>query len=101
MRVLIEEKMVERSAELGAYFLAKLKELKSPAIKEVRGRGLWIAVELNGMARPYCEALMEEGILCKETHDHVIRLAPPLIVTREELDWAFERIKKVVERLGA
>jgi len=101
MRVLIEEKMVERSAELGAYFLARLKELRSPAIKEVRGRGLWIAVELNGMARPYCEALMEEGILCKETHDHVIRLAPPLVVTREELDWAFERIKKVVERLGA
>jgi ornithine--oxo-acid transaminase len=101
MRVLIEEKMVERSAELGAYFLARLKELRSPAIKEVRGRGLWIAVELNGMARPYCEALMEEGILCKETHDRVIRLAPPLVVTREELDWAFERIKKVVERLGA
>jgi ornithine--oxo-acid transaminase len=101
MRVLIEEKMVERSAELGAYFLARLKELRSPAIKEVRGRGLWIGMELTGMARPYCEALMEEGILCKETHDHVIRLAPPLVVTREELDWAFERIKKVVERLGA
>jgi ornithine--oxo-acid transaminase len=101
LRVLIEEKMVERSAELGAYFLARLKGLKSPAIKEVRGRGMWIGVELNGMARPYCEALMAEGILCKETHDHVIRLAPPLIVTREELDWAFERIEKVLERLGA
>jgi ornithine--oxo-acid transaminase len=101
LRVLIEEKMVERSAELGAYFLAKLKELKSPAIREVRGRGMWIGVELHGKARPYCEALMEEGILCKETHDHVIRLAPPLVVTREELDWAFERIQRVVERLGA
>ena len=58
-------------------------------------------MELHGKARPYCEALMEEGILCKETHDHVIRLAPPLVVTREELDWAFERIQRVVERLGA
>jgi ornithine--oxo-acid transaminase len=96
LRVLIEEKLVERSAELGAYFLSRLQSLRGPAIKEVRGRGLWIGIELNGMARPYCEALKEEGILCKETHDHVIRLAPPLIVTREELDWAFERIAKVL-----
>jgi ornithine--oxo-acid transaminase len=98
LRVLIEEKMVERSAELGAYFLARLQALRSPAIKEVRGRGMWIGIELNGMARPYCEALKEEGILCKETHDHVIRIAPPLIITREEIDWALERIAKVLER---
>ena len=98
LRVLIEEKMVERSAELGAYFLARLQALRSPAIKEVRGRGMWIGIELNGMARPYCEALKEEGILCKETHDHVIRIAPPLIITREEIDWALARIAKVLER---
>ena len=101
LRVLIDEKMVERSAELGAWFLARLQSIKSPAIKEVRGRGLWIGIELTGRARPYCEALKEEGVLCKETHDHVIRIAPPLIVTREELDWAYDRIKKVITTLGA
>jgi len=100
LRVLIEERMVERSAELGAYFLTRLQALRSPAIKEVRGRGLWIGLELHGMARPYCEALKEEGVLCKETHDRVIRLAPPLVIAREEIDWAFERIAKVVENLG-
>jgi ornithine--oxo-acid transaminase len=98
LRVLIEEKMVERSAELGAYFLSRLQALRSPAIREVRGRGLWIGIELKHKARPYCEALKEEGILCKETHDHVIRIAPPLIITREEIDWAFERIAKVLEK---
>ena len=97
VRVLIEEKLVERSAELGAYFLSLLQTLRNPVIKEVRGRGMWIGIELTGMARPYCEALMEEGILCKETHDHVIRIAPPLIITREEIDWAFKRIAKVLE----
>ena len=101
LRVLIEEKMVERSAELGAWFLARLQSIKSPAIKEVRGRGLWIGIELTGRARPYCEALKEEGVLCKETHDHVIRIAPPLIITREELDWAYDRIEKVITTLGA
>ena len=101
LRVLIDEKMVERSAELGAWFLARLQSIKSPAIKEVRGRGLWIGIELTGRARPYCEALKEEGVLCKETHDHVIRIAPPLIVTREELDWAYDRIEKVITTLGA
>ena len=97
LRIIIDEKLVERSAELGAEFLARLQSLRSPAIKEVRGRGLWIGIELHGKARPYCEALKEEGVLCKETHDHVIRIAPPLVVTREELDWAFERIAKVLE----
>jgi len=98
LRVLIEEKMVERSAELGAYFLSRLQALSGPAIKEVRGRGMWIGIELNAMARPYCEALMQEGILCKETHDRVIRIAPPLIITREEIDWAVERIARVIEK---
>jgi ornithine--oxo-acid transaminase len=95
---LIEEKMVERSAELGAYLMSRLQSIKSTAIKEIRGKGLWIAIELNGMARPYCEALKEVGILCKETHDHVLRIAPPLIITREEIDWAVERITKVIQK---
>ncbi len=98
LRVLVEEKLVERSAELGAYFLDKLKTLRSPDLREVRGIGLWIGIELQSPARPYCEALMNEGILCKETHDWVIRIAPPLVITREEIDWAFERIRKVIEK---
>lgn len=96
LRVIQDENLAENSAKLGAYFLNKLKELKSPKIKEVRGRGLWIGLELTEKARPYCEKLKEEGMLCKETHDTVIRFAPPLIITKAELDWAFERIKKVV-----
>src|SRR5512146_605979 len=98
LHVLVDEQLVERSAENGAYFLEKLKTLRSPELKEVRGVGLWIGVELTGKARPYCEALKELGILCKETHDRVIRIAPPLVITREEIDWAFQRIKKVIER---
>ncbi len=98
LRVLVEEKLPERSAELGRYFLEKLRTLRSSDLKEVRGCGLWIGIELQSKARPYCEALKEEGILCKETHDHVIRIAPPLVITREEIDWAFERIRKVIEK---
>jgi ornithine--oxo-acid transaminase len=97
LRVLVEEKLVERSAEQGAYFLDRLKTLRSPDIREVRGRGLWIGIELLSPARPYCEALKEQGILCKETHEKVIRLAPPLVITHGEIDWAFTRIKKVIE----
>ena len=96
LQVLIDEKLIERSAELGAYFLARLQTLRSPIIKEVRGRGLWIGVELTVAARPYCERLMQDGMLCKETHDHVIRLAPPLVITREELDWAVEKLARVL-----
>jgi ornithine--oxo-acid transaminase len=98
LQVLIDEKLVERSAELGDYFLAKLKTLRSPHLREVRGKGLWIAIELDVAARPYCEALKTLGILCKETHDHVIRIAPPLTITKEEIAWAFDRIRKVIER---
>lgn len=101
LRVLVEEEMIERSAELGAYMFARLQSLRSPAIKEVRGKGLWIGVELNRLARPFCEALKDEGILCKETHDYVIRLAPPLVITQEQIDWAVERIAKVIARLGS
>jgi ornithine--oxo-acid transaminase len=97
LKVLVEEKMVERSAENGAYFLEKLKTLKSPKLKEVRGRGLWIGMEMTVAARAYCEKLKELGVLCKETHEKVIRIAPPLVITREEIDWAFERIKQVIE----
>jgi len=96
LRVLVEEKLVERSAELGSYFLGRLRALQSSHIKEVRGKGLWIGVELNKPARPFCEALKQLGILCKETHDVVIRIGPPLVITREEIDWAVERIAKAL-----
>ncbi len=99
LHVLVEERLIQRSAELGEYFLKKLRTLRSPQLREVRGKGLWIAIELNVPARPYCEALKSEGVLCKETHEYVIRVAPPLVITREEIDWAFERIKRVVEEL--
>jgi len=94
--VLVEEKLPERSARLGAYFLEQLRRISSPVIKEVRGRGLWIGIELTVHARPYCEALMREGMLCKETHDYVIRIAPPLVIEAEEIDWAVERLAKVL-----
>jgi len=99
LRVIEEEKLVERSYELGEYFLQKLLTIRSPRIKKIRGRGLWIGIVLDTNARPYCEALMEQGILCKETHDTVIRIAPPLIITKDEIDWAFERFKSVIENL--
>lgn len=94
--VLIEENLAERSLELGEYFISKLREIHNPLIKDVRGRGLFIGVELDEPARKYCEQLKEEGLLCKETHDTVIRFAPPLIISQNELDWAIERIKKVL-----
>lgn len=96
LEVLEEEKLPERSLELGTYFMNRLKEIDNPLIKDVRGRGLFIGVELTKAARPYCEALKEKGLLCKETHDTVIRFAPPLVITKEELDWAFERIEQVL-----
>ncbi|HEY9746887.1 MAG TPA: ornithine--oxo-acid transaminase [Oculatellaceae cyanobacterium] len=95
--VLREENLVERSAVLGQKFLDALQTIKSPHLVEVRGRGLLIGIELNTKARPFCEALKEEGVLCKETHDTVIRFAPPLVISEADLDWAFERIKKVIE----
>ncbi|MBK3496203.1 ornithine--oxo-acid transaminase [Viridibacillus sp. YIM B01967] len=95
LNVLKEEKLAERSLELGNYFMEQLKEIGNDAIKEVRGRGLFIGMELNESARPYCEKLMALGLLCKETHETVIRFAPPLIISKEELDWAIEKIRKV------
>jgi ornithine--oxo-acid transaminase len=102
LRVLVDEKMIENSAALGPYFLDRLRRIPSPHVKEVRGKGLWIGVELHreaGGARRFCEALQKEGLLCKETHDHVIRIAPPLTIKKEEIDWALERIEKVLVTL--
>tara|TARA_B100000959_G_scaffold57564_1_gene60131 strand:- start:220 stop:1431 length:1212 start_codon:yes stop_codon:yes gene_type:complete len=99
LRVLIEENMIENAATLGEYFMEQLKEINSPHVKEVRGKGLLIGIELNhtaGGARRFCEALQAEGILCKETHQHVIRLAPPLIIQRGNIDWALEKIARVL-----
>lgn len=96
--VLIDEKLAARSLELGNYFMDALKEIKHSSIKEVRGRGLFIGMELTEDARPFCEELKELGLLCKETHDTVIRFAPPLIISKEELDWAIERIQKVFNK---
>ncbi|KQU24230.1 ornithine--oxo-acid aminotransferase [Bacillus sp. Leaf13] len=96
LEVLEDEKLAERSLELGKYFMDSLKEINNPMIKDIRGRGLFIGLELTEAARPYCEKLKEEKLLCKETHDTVIRFAPPLVITKEELDWAIERIKRVL-----
>ena len=95
--VLIDEKLVRNSDKMGAYFLKKLKTIKSEHVKEFRGKGLWIGIELHSKARPFCEKLKEEGLLCKETHDMIIRVAPPLVIKKKDVDWAFEKIKKVLE----
>ncbi len=100
LKVLVEEKLIERAAELGDYLLARLRDLRSPHVQQVRGKGLWVGIVLRpeaGGARRFCEALMEKGLLCKETHWNVIRLAPPLVITREELDWAVERLAEVLQ----
>lgn len=95
LEVIEEEELAKRSLELGNYFKEELSKIGNPIIKEVRGRGLFIGVELYEAARPYCEKLKAEGLLCKETHHTVIRFAPPLTISKEELDWAIERIQKV------
>ena len=102
VRVLVDENLFERSLELGEYFKGRLQRIESDHIKEVRGRGLFIGVELKpeaGGARRFCEALRDRGLLCKETHEHVIRFAPPLVVKQEELDWALEHIEQVLTTL--
>ena len=95
LKVIIEENLAENAFLMGEYFLKGLRELKSPVIKEVRGKGLLIGVELKEKARPYCEKLMEKGILAKDTREDVIRFAPPLIIQKEEIDWALARIREV------
>ena len=96
LRVIVEENLVAKALDSGEYFMKRLRSIKNKHLVEVRGRGLLIGLVLDTKARPYCESLMREGILCKETHERVIRLAPPLIITRSEIDWAFERIQNAV-----
>jgi len=103
LKVLVEEGMIENAATQGAYFMAGLQAIRSNAVKEVRGRGLMLAVELHpeaGGARRYCDALKDRGILAKDTHAHSIRIAPPLVITRDQVDWALERFGKVLTELG-
>ncbi len=100
IKVLIEENLVQKSYELGEYFRDELNKVPSKHVKEIRGKGLFIGVELHpeaGGARRFCEALMQRGILCKETHTHVIRFAPPLVIKKEEIDWAMTRISEVLQ----
>jgi ornithine--oxo-acid transaminase len=102
LRVIREEKLIENAAERGQYFIEKLRKLRSKKIREVRGRGLLVGIELKpeaGGARRYCEELMKEGLLCKETHENVIRFAPPLIIRDKDINWALKRIKAVFKRL--
>ena len=99
LRVLVEEGMIENAERMGAYFLDRLKGLRNNMIKEIRGRGLMIAVEFHeeaGGARQYCEALKDRGLLCKETHTNTIRFAPPLIITQDQIDWAMDQIEPVL-----
>jgi ornithine--oxo-acid transaminase len=99
LRVIREERLPERSAELGAWFQEQLRAIDSPHVREIRGSGLFVGVDLKpeaGPARPFCERLKTAGMLCKETHESVIRFAPPLVITKEELEWALSRIRKVL-----
>ncbi|HEY52255.1 MAG TPA: ornithine--oxo-acid transaminase [Caldilineae bacterium] len=99
LKVLIEEGMIENAANLGAYFAEGLRQIKQPLIKEIRARGLFIGVEFfpeAGGARQYAKKLMARGLLCKETHQHTLRFAPPLVITKDEVDWALERIEQVL-----
>lgn len=103
VRVLVEENMIENARLMGDYFMERLKAMSSPLVTEIRGKGLLIGVELNkepGGARKYCEELMLRGVLCKETHENVIRFAPPLIIKKEEIDWVMERVESVLAHPG-
>ena len=100
VRVLFEENLIDNAKEQGAYFLAGLKHIQSPHIKEIRGKGLMIGLELHpeaGGAHRFCNLLKEKGLLCKDTHEHTIRFAPPLVIRREDVDWALERIEAVMK----
>jgi ornithine--oxo-acid transaminase len=96
LKVIVDEKLPQRSAELGTYALARLQALKADCVVEVRGKGLWIGIELNIPARPICETLQRRGVLCKETHENVIRLAPPLTIGHEDLAWGLDQIEAVL-----
>jgi ornithine--oxo-acid transaminase len=97
LKVIVDENLSARSAELGEYALTYIKNLRSPHVVEVRGKGLWIGIELNTAARPFCEKLKQRGVLCKETHSAVIRLAPPLIISKADLAWGLDQIRAVLE----
>ncbi len=102
LNILVEEKLPERSAEMGAYLIDQLRGIDSPLIKEVRGRGLFVGIDIDpalGKARAVCEALLERGLLSKETHETVVRLAPPLIIGKAEIDWAVEQIREVLNEM--
>jgi ornithine--oxo-acid transaminase len=99
LKILVEEKLIENSAELGSYMMEQLRKIPSQHVKEIRGKGLMIGIELHhkaGGARRFCEALQAKGLLCKETHEHVLRIAPPLIIQKPDIDWALERIADVL-----
>lgn len=99
LRVIKDEKLAERSAELGEYFIGKLRKLKTSLVKDIRGKGLFVGVEIDSAkatARSVCEQLMTLGLLSKETHETVVRLAPPLVITRDQLDWAVEQLSAVL-----
>ena len=99
LAVIEDEDLAARSAELGEWFLNELRQIQHPLIQEMRGRGLLIGVELKVAARPFCEALMNEGLLCKETHDRVVRFAPPLITSKEDLEWALTKVRQVFAKM--
>jgi ornithine--oxo-acid transaminase len=99
LEVLTDEHLAARAAELGGYLMGQLREINSPHVREIRGAGLLVGIDIraeSGKARPFCERLMERGVLCKETHDQVIRLAPPLVIERDEIDWAVEQLRAVL-----
>ena len=99
LNILVEEQLPERSAEMGAYLLESLQQIESPLIRDIRGRGLFIGLEIEpslATARAVCEALMERGLLSKETHDTVVRLAPPLVIEKADIDWAVQQIREVL-----
>ena len=100
LKILHDEKLIDRAAELGEYFMERLAAIRSPHVKQIRGKGLWVGIVLKasaGGARRFCEALMKQNLLAKETHWDVIRLAPPLVITKEEIDWAVERLEDVLQ----
>ena len=100
LKVLVEEGLIENAATMGAYFLEGLRQISSPQVKQVRGKGLMIGLEFYpaaGGAGPYCVKLKENGLLCKETHEHIIRFAPPLVITKDQVEWALERIHNAIK----
>ena len=102
LNILVEDNLPQRSAELGDYLIAGLRKIDSPLIREIRGRGLFVGMEIErslGTARAVCEALMDRGLLSKETHETVVRLAPPLVIEKQEIDWALQQIREVLAEM--